>query len=299
MSRAVGITTALGDLPDWLTILFALLTQLADFWFVFALCVLVYWIGPFIPWLEVTRARAAMVVAILIGAVALTVSLKAVVGLPRPPGAGSAPEAATLPVVVRGVYTSMATGDGYGFPSGHAVVATSMWGALAWAVRIGTRRTRLLFACTIIAIVGLSRLVLGVHYAVDVVVGVVIGGAFLWGALSVLATPTRVCGFAAVVAVTGLAVTGLTHDIGAAVGMSVAGSVVWNRLPEQAPPTRGGVVATVVLGVASVGTITGVALWVLADGITVLAVAATGTTVLIVLPHLGERVAKKAASVAG
>jgi membrane-associated phospholipid phosphatase len=299
MSRTVGITTALADLPDWLTILFALVTQLADFWFVFTLCVLVYWIGPSAPWLEVTRARAAMVVALLIGAVALTVSLKTVIALPRPPGAGSAPEAATLPAVVRGVYTSMATGDGYGFPSGHAVVATSVWGGLAWAVGIGTRRKRILFACTIIAIVGLSRLVLGVHYAVDVVAGVVIGGAFFWGALSVLATPARVCGFTVAAAVIGLALTGFTHDIGAAVGMSMAGTVVWNRLPEQEPLTRGGIVATVGLGVTSVGTLAGAALWVLTDGMIVLAFAAAGTTVLIVLPHLGARVAKKVASVAG
>nr|WP_242493436.1 phosphatase PAP2 family protein [Haloarcula hispanica] len=105
-----------------------------------------------------------MLVALLAVAVALVVSLKGVFALPRPPGAGTATHAELLPAALRGVYESMATGEGFGFPSGHATLSLLVWGGIAWALRVGTRRQRAAVAATIIALIGLSRLVLGVHY---------------------------------------------------------------------------------------------------------------------------------------
>ena len=72
--------------------------------------------------------------------------------------------------------------DTYSFPSGHAMVSTAAYGLLgylAWG-RLRTRRARLLLVAgtvTAVALIGFSRLYLGVHYLSDVLAGVA-GGVF-------------------------------------------------------------------------------------------------------------------------
>lgn len=295
MSRGVGLTEWLTTLPDPIIILFALLTQLADFWFVFLAVAGLYWLGPQTPWLGegVTRQRAGMVVALLALAVALTVSLKVLFGLPRPDGAAMASEAQSLPAGLRALYVTMATGEGYGFPSGHATVAVLVWGGLAWAVRTGTRRARTTVAAVVVGLVLLSRLVLGVHYAVDVVVGAAIAGSALWLSLAALRTPERVFGLAAVVALVGLAGGGLSRDVGAAVGMGLVGTAVWPALPEIQTPAEHAGVVTLALGVLTVGVLVAAALLLISDGLTVALVAGVGTALLLALPLAGDAVAKK------
>jgi len=78
--------------------------------------------------------------------------------------------------------------DTYSFPSGHAMVSTAAYGALAYLAwgRLGSRRSHgILLAGTtmLVALIGFSRLYLGVHYLSDVLGGAA-GGAF-WLALSV------------------------------------------------------------------------------------------------------------------
>lgn len=296
MIRATGVTELLSALPGAVVVLFALLTQLGDFWFTFSTCALLYWLGSRTPTLGrgLTRDRTAMLVALLAGAVALAVSLKAVFALPRPPGAGTATHAELLPVALRGIYESMATGDGYGFPSGHATVAVLVWGGFAWSLRVGTRRARTAVAGTVIGLIGLSRLVLGVHYLADVLAGFALAGAFLWLAVRVLKTPERVFGLAAVVAGLALLAAGLSRDTGAALGLTVAGAVVWSLVGDEIPePTRRGVGFTVLLGVVTVGTLLGGTLGLdPTPGVVTLA-AALGTGLLLTLPLAGERLAKK------
>jgi len=88
------------------------------------------------------------------------------------------------PVALEPVFADIATGHGPGFPSGHALGTTMVWGGVALILDQGTRRARAAVAGTVVALVSLSRLVLGVHYAVDVVVGVALGllalGALYW-----------------------------------------------------------------------------------------------------------------------
>lgn len=69
------------------------------------------------------------------------------------------------------------TAGGYSFPSGHAQGAATFWGALA---RISGRKPLIWVAAVMIFLVSFSRLYLGVHYPVDVVVGIVIGLAAAW-----------------------------------------------------------------------------------------------------------------------
>ncbi len=61
----------------------------------------------------------------------------------------------------------------FGIPSGHAETAASVWGLLAVSVR--KRWLQILLALTIFFI-GLSRIVLGVHFTSDVLIGWLLGG---------------------------------------------------------------------------------------------------------------------------
>lgn len=296
MIRAVGVTEVLSALPGAVVVLFALITQLGDFWFTFLACGLLYWLGPWTPKLGrgLTRDRTAMLVALLAVAVALVISLKGVFALPRPPGAGTATHAELVPAALRGVYESMATGEGFGFPSGHATLSLLVWGGVAWALRVGTRRQRTAVAATIVALIGLSRLVLGVHYLADILAGFAIAGAALGIGLGVLKTPERVFGLAAVVAVVGLLVTGVSRDSAGALGVAVAGAVIWSLLGEGIPePTRQGVVITALLGVASVSFFLGVTFGLDPTPVVVTLLAGLGTGALLTLPLAGERLAKK------
>ncbi len=79
--------------------------------------------------------------------------------------------------------------DTYSFPSGHAMASTATYGALAYLAwgRLSSRRSRVLLGAAVtslVALIGFSRLYLGVHYLSDVLAGIA-GGAF-WLALSIV-----------------------------------------------------------------------------------------------------------------
>ncbi|PSQ05845.1 hypothetical protein BRC97_07790 [Halobacteriales archaeon QS_6_71_20] len=121
------------------------------------------------------RRVGATLVAVGLGALAVTVGLKSLFAFPRPPGAGEAVVPAWLPGALGGAYVDAATGDGFGFPSGHAIGSTMVYGGLATFLDVGRRRTRLRVAGAVVALVALTRVVLGVHYVADVIVGVAVG----------------------------------------------------------------------------------------------------------------------------
>lgn len=93
--------------------------------------------------------------------------LKSLVGSPRPYDLDQA--LSTEP--------ARRTGGGYGFPSGHTQNAATFWPAFAfrygWLWLWG-------LALLIVAAVGLSRMVLGVHMPVDVLGGFAFGVIFAW-----------------------------------------------------------------------------------------------------------------------
>ncbi len=78
---------------------------------------------------------------------------------------------------------SVATAHGTSFPSGHAQSATVGCGILVLiflpVVRRGWRTWLYLSAALVVALIGFSRLALGVHYLSDVVGGIIIGVAWL------------------------------------------------------------------------------------------------------------------------
>jgi undecaprenyl-diphosphatase len=78
--------------------------------------------------------------------------------------------------------------DTYSFPSGHAMISTAVYGALAYLLwgrlKRGSARLALVAGTAVLlTAIGFSRLYLGVHYLSDVLAGVA-GGAF-WLAMSI------------------------------------------------------------------------------------------------------------------
>jgi membrane-associated phospholipid phosphatase len=107
---------------------------------------------------------------------------------------------AALKLVFRRVRPSfdnpLLTLDTYSFPSGHTVGATLLYGVLAaylcclvrhWGARAAIAGA----ACVMVALVGLSRMGLGVHYLSDVLAAVAEGTAWLAICITAISTLRR------------------------------------------------------------------------------------------------------------
>ena len=93
--------------------------------------------------------------------------IKAVYERPRPPGAFA---------------------HGYSFPSGHAFLSLSVYGALVFLLTADwpPKRRRLTWSLAILLaiLIGSTRVLLGVHYPSDVLAGFTGGAFWLWGCVS-------------------------------------------------------------------------------------------------------------------
>ena len=123
-------------------------------------------------WWQVGRRPEAITLAVtLAGSAALGEALKLVFARPRPH-----------------LFSWLTTATGWSFPSGHTLNAVTLAGLLIWLVgrRLnGWRRVVLNIAVALwAALVGLSRVYLGVHYPSDVLGSLAAGGLCLlaaWG----------------------------------------------------------------------------------------------------------------------
>ena len=175
MSRGIGEFGFIQDaIPEWLAVIIAVLTQLGDVWFLALIVTLCYWYG--IP----NRDTIAAIGGIWLAGMGLYKGLKDIFGLPRPDEPLLDPD--LLPIVIEQLYEFTAFADGYGFPSGHAVNTTIVYFSLAHVLPVSTRPRRYAVAAALVGFVSFSRVALGVHYLVDVVVGVAIGFLLLLGA---------------------------------------------------------------------------------------------------------------------
>ena len=106
------------------------------------------------------RARRFLVAVAL--ALSASIFLKRGLAMPRPPA-----ELMAIPE------------DGYGFPSGHTTAAAGLATALVGSL---PRRERWQYALAVgfVALVAATRLLLGVHYLVDVLAGVFVGVVGAW-----------------------------------------------------------------------------------------------------------------------
>ncbi|WP_440007119.1 phosphatase PAP2 family protein [Halomicrococcus sp. SG-WS-1] len=246
MSREWGVTEWLSELlPTVVREAFSVLTQLGDAWFFFVVLAVLYWFGD-------RRRRWGFVIGATVGALALTLTLKGVFARPRPDEA-----------------LRFAHASGYGFPSGHAIGSTVVWGLLALSIERARHRIRVAVATVVVALVGFSRLAIGVHFAVDVVVGLVVGLVYLAFVVEVVDwRPLPMFAVASVVAASAVVVTSLGGDPGtvaapsidsvAAFGGAVGALAAWHALDGR-PEGNVGYVAAVV-GLAVLGALSYVGL---------------------------------------
>ncbi|MFB6131140.1 MAG: phosphatase PAP2 family protein [Salinigranum sp.] len=205
-----------GLAPSGLAPLYAAVTALGGTTFLMVALASLYW-----AW-DGRRREVALVVSFAFVALSATVALKTALALPRPP------------LSVRSIPVS----DPYGFPSGHAVAATVVYGGLVRSVdRLRDRRWALL-AAALVALVALSRVVLGVHYLGDVLAGIGLGVVLLV-ILRRLADgdPARGFAVAALVSVAAVLVAGTTSHATLALGGSLGG-VLGSRGLEGSPGPR-------------------------------------------------------------
>lgn len=253
MSRGFGEIEAVAGLPDAAALLAALVTAIGDVWFVFVMLGLLYWFGSAIPGpVSLTRPRAAFAIALALGGLAITTALKELFALPRPPGAADPAGASLVPEALIPLYAHIGAADGFGFPSGHAIAALVVYGGLA--LLIGTRRGYAVGA-TLCVLIPLSRIALGVHYLVDIVVGAAVGGAFLALAYRLGnrgANPGRVMFLALLASLAGAAVSynaDTMFALGGALGARMAWGVLGDAVVGESTTRMGGIASVAVGGV--------------------------------------------------
>lgn len=238
MTRGIGEFAAQGLLPEWTAMVAAFLTQLGDLWFLAVVLGVVLWV-------ESERvAQMGIIAGLTLASIGLYRGLKLLFALSRPTVQPLDP--ASLPAVVASVWELTGTATGYGFPSGHATAATVVYVSLATVLTIGTRRTRAILAGALITTIGLSRIVLGVHFLVDVLAGVALGGSIValtlgWPGLSVAQRGTISFSLAVAAGVfyllaSGVAVAAMVVFVGALAGLISWQLVVRPRHAGLTPP---------------------------------------------------------------
>ncbi|WP_338740140.1 phosphatase PAP2 family protein [Haloplanus salilacus] len=263
--RDVGEMAVVETFPEAVVDLFDLLTRLGDPVTLLLVVAAGYLLADH---LGVSSTRMATALALALGGFAATLALKYAFALPRPPGAGT---------------------DGYGFPSGHALGATVVYGGLA---ALFDDRRLSAAAAALIVVVAASRVVIGVHYLVDVVVGVAVGLGYVAAGLragpgyspaSVTAAETgRTFALAAVVGLVALAAAVVTDTVVAAA--ATAGGWIGWRVAGDRVVAAAGSTRRLVASVALLPGVVVVALLVLDGGVTLpVAGGLAGGTVALVL----------------
>ncbi|WP_251342206.1 phosphatase PAP2 family protein [Haloplanus halophilus] len=279
--RGVGETGVVETLPEALVAAAGLVTRLGDPLTLIVVVAAAYLLANR---LGVAAPRMATALALTVGAFALTLALKHAFALPRPPGAGV---------------------DGYGFPSGHAIGATAVYGGLV-ALLPAERRSPTVVAAagSLVALVAASRVVIGVHYLVDVIAGVAVGLAYLVAALRIgpglapervtVADARRVFAVALAVGLAGVAVAVVRNTV-VAVAAAGGGLLGWHLAADRVVAARGST-PQLAISVVTLGVVVASAAAVLDGGIPLAVAAATTVGVvalLIAVPGLSGTVAKK------
>ncbi len=139
-----------------LNTLFKALTALGSEDFYFLLLPLLLWCIDF--------AVGARLAAVFLLSAYVNVGLKDLFRLPRP--------------FVLDPSVKLYDVEGYGMPSGHAQLSVVIWGTIAHALK---RTSLWVLAGLLAALIGLSRIYLGVHFPTDVAAGWLIGALLLAG----------------------------------------------------------------------------------------------------------------------
>ena len=188
--RGVGEFAVVDALPEVIVVVFAAVTHLADPWFLFALLAVGYWFAGDEVAGSPRRAGATAIAAVTC-AYAATALGKAWFAVPRPPGAMPPADVPTwLPTLLSGWYEAQVLSDGFGFPSGHATGGAAAYLAIALLYdRLWTDRRRYLAAGAAAVAVAASRVIIEVHYLVDVLAGLAVGAGTVAVALWLAGDP--------------------------------------------------------------------------------------------------------------
>ncbi|SDJ49427.1 phosphatase PAP2 family protein [Natronorubrum texcoconense] len=181
-----------------------------------------------------SRRRSALVISYGVAGLGFILALETLLGLPRPP---------------ESVYLTSIDVEGYGFPSGHAFASVVVYGGLVSAYDRLRDPVALLGAGALVVAVSLSRVVLGVHYLGDVVVGAILGVAFVT-AMSRVSRGMPTVGFAVALAlaIPAVYVTGAAAYAVLALGAAIGGLLTtgWiDRLPRLRSRLEGAVLVAV------------------------------------------------------
>lgn len=217
-------------LPDFVVTYFELVTRLGDGATVVALAIIFFWFGRRRDW-----EYRGMVMAIAVATLAVSAGLKGILDVQRPLFA--AIEAGQPLEFAPEEY------DGLSTPSAHAMGSAAIYGALAVVMDVGKRWQRYVLAGFVIVSVAFSRVVIGVHYLGDVVLGVLLGLFLVWLALWVAERSERsvlpvfvLALFVAVVANPLGSEEFVTMSIGSAFG----GIFAWWYIHDRNPSPTGG-----------------------------------------------------------
>jgi len=225
--------------PDALVPVYEAVTTMGDTVTVLLLVSVAYWLGT-------RRREIAVTMGYAFAALSLVIALKAAFGYPRPPESVWYIES-----------------EGLGFPSGHATGAMVVYGGFAHAYDWWDRPRRVIPVGVLVLAIGLSRVVLGVHYLGDVLAGFALGlVAILVGTRLSDGEPRRAFAIATVCALVAVAVASGDEYAPIALGGSVGGLLATAGFDLVPPRSEGreAVAAIGIGGLAVVPTVAGLVL---------------------------------------
>ena len=153
----IDIVLAIQNLGNWLVTPMESVTFLGTEEFYLLLMPAIYWC--------IDTAVGMRVGLILLASTSINTLFKWALHMPRPYWY-SAP------------VDGMVAETGFGAPSGHSQIPSSIFGMIAVSIR---RRWATVLLLTLIFLIGFSRLFLGAHFPHDVLIGWTLGGLLLWG----------------------------------------------------------------------------------------------------------------------
>lgn len=192
-----------------------LVTDLGDVTAIVLFLSVLYWVSD--------RKQAALLASYGLVGVSAVLLVKTAFGLPRP-----------------GVEIVAREYDQYGFPSAHAFMSVVVYGGALYVFERYRNPLLVGGVGALVAAISLSRVVLGIHYLADVLVGALLGLLLLPTVDRVTGSdPTRGFGLGAVLAVAVVVVTtGEATTLGAVTLGSAVGGLAGTVRLDSVPPLR-------------------------------------------------------------
>ncbi len=209
------------SLPGIMVEMLEILTHLGEGAFLFGIAAILYWVSR-----DESRENRILILALAVATLSLVMGLKGLLQVPRPVG-----ELAFAPENY----------PGWSTPSAHAMGATAVYGGYAALKEKGYPIIRYIIAGLIILIVALSRVVIGVHYLGDVILGVLLGILLVYIGLKVKNNGSITYMFVIAFFISvGAYLLGSKEFITLSLGSSIGGMISWKLVEHKPTDPRGG-----------------------------------------------------------